>query len=376
MIESGGDGLILIFVETTYSNSIWCQNLIDGLVAELKQKRIVFRFISSLEELDPESPFIYVIGSSSEWVRAVLEASSRKGIYPILLCNQAFHELDMTYSTVCSDTSGSMQHLVDTLYSAGRRRIALYGVNPCSVSDESRQKGFHAATRQQNLKDVFINNGSLEHCYSLFRSRITEYDAVICANDFAAISLTRNLLQEAPDVLDRLLIIGCAETRLTEYYNEHVISIRVNFLEYGRAAVMLLENLRRNPYLSHIVMAIRWDFSPLTTLRKLTAGKRETHPPMIPESKDIFYQDQELNNMLRLERMLNECDDLDREVIDCLLRGAPYETISERCFVTVSTIKYRVRKMISACQAQSRGELIRLLREYLPDLPKTRKEER
>ena len=80
MIERGGDGLILIFVETTYSNSIWCQNLIDGLVAELKQKRIVFRFISSLEELDPESPFIYVIGSSSEWVRAVLEASSRKGI--------------------------------------------------------------------------------------------------------------------------------------------------------------------------------------------------------------------------------------------------------------------------------------------------------
>ena len=137
---------------------------------------------------------------------------------------------------------------------------------------------------------------------------------------------------------------------------------------------MLLENLRRNPYLSHIVMAIRWDFSPLTTLRKLTAGKRETCPPMIPESKDIFYQDQELNNMLRLERMLNECDDLDREVIDCLLRGAPYETISERCFVTVSTIKYRVRKMISVCQAQSRGELIRLLREYLPDLPKIGKE--
>lgn len=365
--------MILIFVEATYSRSIWCQNLIDGLVAELKLKRIAFRFISSLEDLDPASPFIYVIGSSSEWVRAVLEASSCKGIYPILLCNQAFHELDMTYSTVCSDTSGSMQHLVDTLNSAGRKRIALYGVNPHSVSDESRQKAFHAAARQQNQTDVFINNGSLEHCFSQFRSRIPEYDAVICANDFAAISLVRNLLQEAPAELDRLLIIGCAETRLTEFYNGHVLSIRVNFLEYGRAAVMLLESLKRNPYLSHIVMAIRWDFSPLTTLRKLTAAELEIQTPTIPESKDVFYQDVELNNMLRLEQLLNECDDLDREVISCLLRGESYETISERCFVTVSTIKYRVRKMISVSQANSRSELIRLLREYLPAPPNCEK---
>ena len=70
--------MILIFVESTYSHSSWCRNLTDGLVAELKLKRIVFRLSSSLEELDPKCPFLYVIGSSSEWVRAVLEASSRK----------------------------------------------------------------------------------------------------------------------------------------------------------------------------------------------------------------------------------------------------------------------------------------------------------
>lgn len=361
--------MILVFVETTYANSIWCQNLIDGLVAELKLKRISFRFISSLEELDARCPFLYVIGSSSEWVRAVLEASTHKGIYPILLCNQAFHELDMTYSTVCSDTSGSMQHLVDTLHSVGRSRIAMYGVNPHSVSDDSRQKAFHAATRQQNRQDVFVNNGSLEYCFCQFRGRISEYDAVICANDFAAISLVRNLLREAPEELDRLLVIGCAETRLTEYYNDHVLSIRVNFLEYGRAAVMLLESLKRNPYLSHIVMAIRWDFSPLTTLRKLAAVKTEACPASIPEPKDVFYQDRELDNMLRLERLLNECDDLDREVIGSLLQGEPYESISERCFVTVSTIKYRVRKMISLSKAESRSDLLRLLREYLPNRP-------
>ena len=357
--------MILIFVETVYANSIWCQHLVDGLVSELKLKRMVFRFISSLEEIDAGSAYIYVIGSSSEWIRAVLEACCGKGIYPILLSNQAFHELDMTYSTVCSDTSGSMQHLVDTLRSMGRQKIALYGVNPHSISDASRQEGFQAAVGARNQEDVYINNGSLSTCFSLFRDCMERYDAVICANDFAAISLVRNLLRERPGELERLLIIGCAETRLTEYYSGYILSLRVNFLEYGRAAVMLMENLKRNPYLSHVVMAIRWDFSPLTSLRKLDCRKPAVQNVTIPKSKDVFYQDAELNRMLQLERLLNESDSLDLDIIRLLLRGASYETISERCFVTVSTIKYRVKKMISISQVSERRELIRLLREYL-----------
>lgn len=358
--------MILIFVEDSYARSIWCQNLVDGLVAELKQKRMAFRFIEEIDQMDASCPFIYVIGSSNEWVRAVLNASTDKGIYPILLCNQAFHELDMTYSTVCSDTSGSMQHLVDTLVGSGRGRIALYGVNPHSVSDKSRQEGFYAAAKKQNQEDVYINDGSLEQCFRSFRGRLSTYDAVICANDFAAISLVRKLLQETPEELERLLIVGCAETRLTEYFNRYVLSIRVNFLEYGRAAVMLLENLKRNPYLSHIVMAIRWDFSPLTSLQNLSGIRSEAKISALPTSKDVFYQDQELHNMLQLERLLNECDDVDREVLQRLLQGQSYEAIAEECFVTISTIKYRVKKMIGISQTSGRGEMLALLREFLP----------
>lgn len=106
--------MILIFVEDTYSHSGWCQDLVDGLVSELKMKRMAFRFIHSIEEMNQSSGYIYVIGSSTGWIRTVLKDANRVGIYPILLCNQAFHELDVRYSTVCSDTNGSMHHLVDT----------------------------------------------------------------------------------------------------------------------------------------------------------------------------------------------------------------------------------------------------------------------
>ena len=359
--------MILIFVEDSYLRSIWCQNLVDGLVAELKLKRIAFRFITSLEELDPSSPFVYVIGTSGAWVRTALETCSHKGVYPILLCNHAFHEPDITYSTVCSDITGSMQHLVNILLSSGRSRIALYGVNPRSVSDESRRKGFQSAAGLTGNEDIYINDGSLASCFHSFQDRMAAYDAVICANDFAAISLVRNLLRENPAQLERLLIIGCAETRLTEFFSRYVLSIRVNFPEYGRAAVMLLENLKRNPYLSDMVMTIRWDFSPLSCLEKLSIVKKQLSPPVAPESKDTFYQDRELNRMLRLERLLNECDSLDRKMLNGLLRGESYEVISEHCFATVSTVKYRIKKMIGISQTANRGELIQLLQEFLPN---------
>ena len=362
--------MILIFVEDTYSHSGWCQDLVNGLVSELKMKRMAFRFIRSIEEMSQGSGYIYVIGSSIAWIRTVLKDANRVGIYPILLCNQAFHELDVRYSTVCSDTNGSMHHLVDTLIATGRTRIALYGTNPHSVCDESRKKAFYYAVGQENQRDVYINDGSMERCFRSFQGTMTDYDAVICANDFTAISLVRNLLAGYPQELERLLIIGCAETSLTEYYSPYILSIRVNFQEYGKAAVTLLENLKRNPYLSHAVMSIRWDFSPLTSLRKLDGGTRDSCPPSIPESRDIFYQDAELTGMLRLERMLNECDSLDREIIDCLLREESYDNISESCFVTISTVKYRVKKMIGLVEAAGRRELVQLLREYLPQVDK------
>ena len=47
--------MILIFVEDTYSHSGWCQDLVDGLVSELKMKRMAFRFIHSIEEMNQSS---------------------------------------------------------------------------------------------------------------------------------------------------------------------------------------------------------------------------------------------------------------------------------------------------------------------------------
>ncbi len=58
-----------ILVEPSYSRSIWCLNLLDGLTGEFKQKRVPFRQIASLDEAGPDDRYIYLIGSDNAWVR-------------------------------------------------------------------------------------------------------------------------------------------------------------------------------------------------------------------------------------------------------------------------------------------------------------------
>ena len=202
----------------------------------------------------------------------------------------------------------------------------MYGVNPRSVGDASRKSSFLLAAHAPD-SDIFLNDGSLENCFQSFFEKSRSYDAVICANDFAAISLVRKLSERAPEELARLSIIGCAETRLTKFYEQHIVSIRVNFDEYGKAAVTLLDMLRKNPFLSNIVMSIRWDISALHELPK-PAPAQSAAAACFPQAADAFYTDQELTEMLCMEQLLSECDELDNKILRLALAGQAYEDIA------------------------------------------------
>jgi len=352
-----------ILVDPSYAGSVWCQNMHHGLTTELKAKRIPFRTISSVDALDSEGGFAFLLGSVTQWVQAVIDACAQRGIHPILLSSQSVRRFRGNYSAVCPNMDNAMNYLIHALEESGRSRIALYGVNPNSVSDEGRKLSFLSAMTPSEKAHVFFNNGSLLQCYRDFAPVMAELDAVICTNDFAAISLVRQLSQEDPNELERLAIIGCAETRLTEYYSRYILSIHGNLQDSCRAAITLLETLRRNPYLSSIVMTTRWDFTPLQALQtKKTAPHTVS---FIPESRDTFYADTELDAMLRLEHLLNGCDDLDRAIFHGLSSGVSYEAIAENCYITVNAVKYRVKKMLSASSCKSRASLVALIQEYI-----------
>ena len=355
--------MVSILIEPSYARSVWCTSVLEGLVTQLKLKRIAFGLASSLDEISLDCRYAFIVGTHNEWVGVALSGCNQLGVHPILLCSQATHRYDCNYSSVCSDVPSSTRHVIEQLRRMGSTRLALYGVNPQSIADQSRMECYLALV-EKDAQAVFYNCGSMERCYASFLAYGDCFDAVLCANCFLAISLVRRLRKDAPQRLERLRIIGYQEVRLTERFADNIYTLRLNFHEYGKAAVMLMNSLEKNPHLTHIIMAIEWDISELE--RVCPKQKKDAAAPLaLPDMLDVFYEDPELKEMMLLESLLYESEEVDRNILQGLLADESYEQIAERCYISVSTVKYRLRKMLDLCHLGNRVELIALLRQYM-----------
>ena len=65
-----------------------------------------------------------------------------------------------------------------------------------------------------------------------------------------------------------------------------------------------------------------------------------------------------------LENLLLNCDDVDRGILRCLLRGDHYSAIEENNYISLNTIKYRIGKMIKNAEVADKAALLDLLRSF------------
>ncbi len=354
-----GDNLVGILLDTKYAESLWCKSLYESLTQRLRHKRIPFCAV--FDSIDTELDAIFIIASDREWTVSAITQLNKSGIKPILICNQSEKLLGCIYSCVCSDINASMKNLLDTLKTKDKSRIALYGINTDSIADISRVdslfnwRGQHFETMQ-----IFNNNGSLKKCFDDFIEHIDEFDAAICANDFAAVSLVRRLSKVSPEKLRDFYIISCAQTQISNYYRNQILSLNMNFDQYGKAAVYVYNALKKHTYLSEMTVKVLWS---LDANNVLTESKRIDLD--LKSSADSFYNDIELSEMLIVDKVLKSSDDIEKKIINCLINKCTIEEIAEKCFLTVGGVKYRINKIISNSGAKNREEIISLLDKYI-----------
>ena len=102
---------------------------------------------------------------------------------------------------------------------------------------------------------------------------------------------------------------------------------------------------------------------------KLLLTAEEIAERSIDEIKEItakaVYNDDELVEMLIVDKILKSSDDIEKKIIDALLDKCTIEQIAEKCFLTVGGVKYRINKIIAECGAKNREEIISLLDKYI-----------
>ena len=353
--------MVTILTEPAYSESMWCKALYGSLTERLRQKRI--SFCEMYDAIPENSEAVFIIAADYNWIKATLTELNLSGIKPILICNQAETILGCSYSCVCSDITGSMKYLLDNLKSDGKTRIALYGVNTSSISDIGRVDGLFA--QSGGIIDsmrIFTNDGSLQNCYKKFVVEADNFDAVICFNDFAAVSLIRHLEKDGKnEITERLRILSCSQTKISSCYRDRITSINMNLEQYGKAAVFIYEKLKAHPYISQMTLNVSWNSEPNKIPNSLPISLKSAR------NTDRIYSDKELNEMICAERILEIDSATDKTVIAYLCGGKSVSEISAACFLTESGVKYRIKRILEKCKLSDKSELISIVKRYLPD---------
>jgi len=337
------------------------------LYSALLKKKLAFEKIYDLSSVvnDSAQRFLILIGSDEKWLGYAISKCNEKKVHPIVLGVVPKNSLKGIFSSVTSDVGQSMYYLINHLKKEGKTRPALYGINPASLPDLAKKENFLVyAEGNADENDIYYNNGSLKVCFENFSKAYANYDCIICANDYAAISLIKNL-ETANIAQGKLLTVSYGDTLLSRGFDS-LLTVSMCYEEYGKAAISVCETLFKNPALLYVNIAVKWKIGLRDSFTKneLTDNIQSTVLLEGHSADEVFYSDSEMCKMILVENMLCACDETDLTLLRLILDGCSYETAAEKCFISHNTAKYRIKKLMDICGTTSKKAFLNLVSKY------------
>lgn len=342
-----------IICEEAYADSIWCKHLFNGLLKELKKRRISYGKQSAPVQIG-NSESIYLVGVSHQWLEQTIRQCNDQDCVPIVLTNLAGRTVKGRYHYICPNTLEAMEKLKTACDKAGRYSAAMYGISHKSDLDMERMRIFSKVFKETG--NVYQNNGNLENCFRSFLPYAEKYDVVICGNGYTALSLVKKLEKEAGHLLEKLVIVSWEEVLKHSKFNHWITVVDLNLESFGAAAVTVSEMISGKTGIAAVT--VEMESKPCDIPAK---AERES----LTDTEEGFFEDPELISMAKIEQLLTDADDMDHHIIAMLLDNARYSDIADSCYMTEGNVKYRVKKYMSICGCKTKKELLELLQEYL-----------
>ncbi len=147
------------------------------------------------------------------------------------------------------------------------------------------------------------------------------------------------------------------KSALSDCFASYIKSVDINFTSFGVNAYAISRILAHGENISEIALTVKWDMT--------FGGKTPvSESPHLRLDDNGFYEDPELAALLKLDRLWEGCDALDKKILRLLLSEKTYAKIAEECHLAEQSVKYRVKQYVEICALKNRKEFLSLLREY------------
>lgn len=350
--------LMNIIIEPEYKDTVWCNETLRGIEKKAASLRYKINILST-DILDSNMKNVIIIGTSPGWVSSTLYKISRLGIHTIVISCQPIEAKENT-GYVLIDHNSATKECIDYLNCCNRNKIALYGINRNSYADMIKTKYF-------DKENIYYSSGknAMQDCYEAFEKDTKYYNAVICSNYIAAIYLMNRLKSSGILIPDDLYIIAYGDSMIGNMFNPSLTTVTLNHEQLGIQAV----NLCRFPdFLSkniHVTIYVPSKIHVAKSTDNIPYFKSDDNINDFNLSGNIFAEDAQIQEIQALEKLLRACDDTDLKIIKCLLINEPYNKIGDLLYISESSVKYRIKRMLSNSGITTTAKILELYTKYI-----------
>lgn len=369
-----------IIVQTVAKHSYWVESILTGLRKSAEKSFYELDFIGRTDTLDRSDyaghGSIIVIGYVVDWLYSTLDILLKKGFEPIVVNAGVSDTMLEKCSSVYFRLEESMKNAIEYLTSAGRKNICLFGVNNMSLADRIKEDTFLRVMSRdsEDPRELVIRgkNPLSEHVEKFFNClEEREIDAVICSNDTLAIHLMSCMLSDGFKIPDDLYIVGMGNSLLGQKMAIPLSSIEFDYVELGSQAFSMWRYLQRSGARVHVEVAIPCRFIPRASTGMFIQTETDYNRFFedIPYDRDIeidgdeFYDDEDIQKVLKFEVFLRSCDKIDNYVLEGIVQGISDAKMADMYNISDRAIRYRINKMTKKLGVQSRDEIVSIIKD-------------
>lgn len=348
----------------------WITDILAGIGKEALKKNIsVVDYRGERPETNDEfsRPLVLAIGYSYQWMENTCRQMMKQGVEPLLVnAGQDIHtELLGAAGFVSFGIEKAMYHVMNYLVSNKRSKIAFFGAHDETHSDQVKIDEFLKLCHHLHLNlgehDVY-KDLTLADCAKGFELNLHRYNAVICSSDAAAVYLLKWLEDRGVRVPEDMFVIGFGNSIISQAINPTLTTVENNFVELGHQAVKLHQFLQRNSTIHCASIQVDCPLIERQSTGAVRYKKSQPRNTSIP--MPLYEADSDVMTALQIEELLRMWDDIDRQIIDGLLLNKTIVAIADGLFVSVSAVKYRIKKMLTAGNFKDKEELAKIIKRY------------
>ncbi len=356
---------VYIAMQPEAENSYWAANISEDIRRAAKDAQLETVTVDLSGELpDIGGRCVLVAGNDTDWLDAALGRLAECGALPIVVNACMLPIQRYRYSGVVFGLEEMLERCLELISLDGRRKTALLGVNPSSVTDRVKADAFSCAAYPCE-REIIWSPGRLDECVADFTAKLPSsgFDAVICANDTVAICLLRLLSSVGGTLPESLCIVGMGNSFVGASLG--LTSIMFDYRKMGEMSVKLYGDLLRYGASCRITMSLPCEL----VVRKTAAFAENTAPfcdnAEVVRPKRRYFDGGEVQNIIKVETVMQSVDPHDREILFGIARGENCDVIAEKLFFSDRAVRYRLSNIVRRFGFRDRKELEDALRRAL-----------